>query len=40
MSFYGQLDSIGDDIVIADVGVIYVYLCFDCFTAQAIVDSY
>jgi hypothetical protein len=39
MSFYGQLDSIGDDITIADVGLIHVFLCFDCFTAQAIVTS-
>jgi hypothetical protein len=39
MSFYGQLDSIGDDIAIADVGLICVFLCLDCFTAKAIVSS-
>lgn len=39
MTFYGQLDSIGDDYNIADCGVIYVFLCFDCFTAQALVQS-
>jgi hypothetical protein len=39
MTFYGQLDSISDDICIADVGLIYVFLCFDCFDVRAIVDS-
>lgn len=31
MAFYGQLDSISDDYMIADVGMIYVFLCFGCF---------
>ena len=39
MTFYGQLDSIGDTIDIADCGMIYVFLCFDCFHAEAIVQS-
>jgi hypothetical protein len=39
MTFYGQLDSINDDYSIADSGLIYVYLCFDCFEAAAVVDS-
>ena len=30
MTFYGQLDSIGDDYALADVGVIVVFFCFDC----------
>lgn len=40
MTFYGQLDSIGDQIVIADCGLIYVFLCFDCFQAKAVVQSF
>ncbi len=40
MTFYGQLDSIGDDIMIADCGLIYIFVCFDDFAAQAVVQSY
>ena len=39
MSFYGQLDSIGDEYDIADCGMVYVFLCFDCFEATAFVHS-
>jgi hypothetical protein len=39
MTFYGQLDSIGDDVVIADVGLVYVFVCFNDFEARAIVQS-
>jgi hypothetical protein len=39
MSFYGQLDSIGDDFALADVGVVEVFVCFDCFEADARVVS-
>jgi hypothetical protein len=39
MTFYGQLDSIGDDFVLADAGVIHVFVCFDCFEAAARVAS-
>jgi hypothetical protein len=39
MTFYGQLDSVGDELCIADCGMIYVFLCFDCFEARAIVQS-
>jgi hypothetical protein len=39
MTFYGQLDSINDDIVLADVGLVYVFVCFDDFQARAIVQS-
>jgi len=39
MSFYGQLDSISDDICIADCGVIHVFLCFDCCESKSIVQS-
>ena len=40
MTFYAQLDSINDDVVIADCGLIYVYMCFDCYTTSAHVQSY
>ncbi|MBR1911338.1 MAG: hypothetical protein IJ828_03160 [Treponema sp.] len=30
MTFYGQLDSINDDYIIADCGLIAVFICFDC----------
>ena len=39
MSFYGQLDSIGDDIALADAGVVEVFVCFSCFEAAARVES-
>jgi hypothetical protein len=39
MTFYGQLDSINDDIVLADAGLVYVFVCFNAFQAQAIVQS-
>jgi hypothetical protein len=39
MSFYAQLDSINDDICIADCGMIYVFLCFECFNSATIVQS-
>ncbi len=39
MVFYGQLDSVSDDFSIADCGMIYVFLCFHCYEARAIVQS-
>lgn len=40
MTFYGQLDSIGDGYDLADCGLIYVFVCFDCFTTVSILQSY
>ena len=40
MTFYGQLDSVGDDVCLADCGMIYVFVCFDCYECQAILQSY
>jgi hypothetical protein len=40
MTFYAQLDSINDDIIIADCGMIYVFVCFDCYHTEARVQSY
>jgi hypothetical protein len=39
MTFYGQLDSIGDDFALADVGLVQVFVCFDCFEADAQIVS-
>src|SRR3954467_3542351 len=39
MSFYGQLDSIGDDIALGDAGLVEVFVCFDCFEAAARIQS-
>ena len=39
MSFYGQLDSIGDAVCLADCGMIYVFVCFDCFQTKAVLQS-
>ncbi len=39
MSFYGQLDSINDDYVLADCGLIYVFVCFDDNEVKAILQS-
>ncbi|MBM3469093.1 MAG: DUF1963 domain-containing protein [Alphaproteobacteria bacterium] len=40
MSFYGQLDSLNDEFVIADCGMLYVFLCFDCNETISIIQSY
>ena len=39
MTFYGQFDSLNDVICIADAGLVYVYLCFDCNEVKAEIDS-
>jgi len=39
MTFYGQLDSINDEFILADCGLVYVFVCFDCFSAQAFIQS-
>ena len=40
MSFYGQLDSIGDSICLADCGMIYVFVCAECLETKSILQSY
>jgi hypothetical protein len=40
MSFYGQLDSINDDFVLGDAGMVYVFVCFGCVQATAQITSY
>ena len=39
MTFYGQLDSINDDICIADCGMIYVFVCFGCVETVSLLQS-
>ncbi len=39
MDFYGQLDSIGDKVCLADCGIIYVFICHDCYTTQTVLQS-
>jgi hypothetical protein len=38
-TFYGQLDSIGDAVTIADDGLVYVFVCFNDYEARAILRS-
>ena len=40
MTFYGQLDSIGDYYDLADCGMIYVFVCYDCFNTKSILQAY
>ncbi|MGC2775452.1 MAG: DUF1963 domain-containing protein [Bradyrhizobium sp.] len=39
MTFYAQLDSINDELSLADCGMIYVFICYDCFSAVSVVQS-
>ena len=39
MSFYGQLDSLNDEFCIADVGIICVFICFQCNEVAAQIES-
>lgn len=40
MTFYAQLDSINDDFNLVDCGMIYVFVCFDCFEVESLLQSY
>lgn len=40
MIFYGQLDSIGDSICLADCGMVYVFVCFSCLETQSVLQFY
>lgn len=40
MTFYGQLDSLNDEFIIADCGMIYVFICFKCNETKSIIQSY
>ncbi|MCP4347226.1 MAG: DUF1963 domain-containing protein [Desulfobacterales bacterium] len=40
MTLYAQLDSLGDDVCIADCGMIYVFICLDCLDVKSVLQSY
>jgi uncharacterized protein YwqG len=40
MTFYAQLDSLNDDFCIADVGMIYIFICFECLETKSIIQSH
>lgn len=40
MTFYVQIDSINDQIVLGDCGMIYVFVCFDCLETKSILQPY
>lgn len=39
MDFYAQLDSVGDKFSLADCGMIYVFVCWNCFESKSILQS-
>lgn len=39
MTFYAQVDSIGDKFDLADCMVIHNFVCFDCFTVKAMLSQ-
>jgi hypothetical protein len=39
MTFYAQIDSIGDKFDLADCMVIHNFVCFDCFSVKAILTQ-
>ena len=40
MTFYGQLDSIGDEYILADCGMVYVFVCFECLETKSVLQFY
>ena len=40
MTFYSQIDSLNDEFIIADCGLIYVFVCFKCNQTQSFIQSY
>lgn len=38
MIFWGQFDSINDEFIIGDCGMVFVFVCLDCFESEAIVQ--
>ncbi len=39
MTFYAQIDSIGDEYDLADCMVIHNFVCFDCFTVKCTLNQ-
>ena len=40
MVFYAQLDSLSDDWMIGDCGMIYIFVCFECNQVSSFVQSF
>lgn len=40
MTFYAQLDSVNDEFCIADCGMIYIFICFECNNIESFTQSY
>lgn len=40
MQFYSQLDSIGDELIFGDCGMLYTFVCFKCLTSSSFIQSY
>ena len=40
MSFYAQIDSLGDAVCIGDCGMLYVFICWDCLTTKSVLQSF
>lgn len=38
MTFYGQLDCLGDTVSLGDCGRIFVFVCLDCLTTQSVLQ--
>ncbi len=38
MTFYGQLDCIGDEVSLGDCGMIYVFVCMDCLETKSVLQ--
>ncbi len=39
MTFYAQLDSLNDEICIADCGMIYIFVCLECNEVKSFIQS-
>ncbi|HEY8259790.1 MAG TPA: hypothetical protein VIG55_01140 [Methylosinus sp.] len=39
MTFYAQIDSINDEFVLADCGIVFVFVCFDCIETKSVLQS-
>lgn len=40
MTFYGQLDCIGDNFSLGDCGMIYVFVCLKCLETKSFLQCY
>ncbi|MCD6051599.1 MAG: hypothetical protein K0Q55_3008 [Verrucomicrobia bacterium] len=38
MTFYGQLDCLGDEVALGDCGRIFVFVCMDCLNTQSVLQ--